>query len=152
VRRSAGLLLWRRGPDGPEVLLGHPGGPLFAKKDEGVWSIPKGEHEPDEQPLAAAYREFAEEIGSAPPDGDPTPLGETRLRSGKLVTAWALEGDLDPSRVVSNLFRMEWPPRSGRVQEFPELDRAAWFDVETARRKLGPGQVPLLERFAALHA
>lgn len=150
MRRSAGILLWRRGPGGPEVLLGHPGGPLFARKDDGVWSIPKGEHGPDEEPLAAAYREYTEEIGVAPPDGDPLPLGETRLRSGKLVTAWALEGDLDPSTVVSNLFTMTWPPGSGRPQEFPELDRAAWFDLATARRRIGPGQVPLLDRFAEL--
>ncbi|HEU0103962.1 MAG TPA: NUDIX domain-containing protein [Mycobacteriales bacterium] len=149
-RRSAGILLWRRAPAGPEVLLGHPGGPLFARKDDGVWSIPKGEYGDDEQPLAAAYREFAEEVGVAPPDGDPLPLGETRLRSGKLVTAWALEGDLDVGALVSNLFSMQWPPGSGRFQEFPELDRAAWFDVVTARQKIGPGQVPLLDRFAEL--
>ena len=150
MRRSAGILLWRRGADGPEVLLGHPGGPLFARKDDGVWSIPKGEHDAGEEPLAAAYREYAEEIGVAPPDGEPVPLGETRLRSGKVVTAWALEGDLDPDTVVSNLFTMSWPPGSGRAQQFPELDRAAWFDLPTARRKIGPGQVPLLDRFADL--
>ena len=150
MKRSAGLLLWRRGPDGPLVLLGHPGGPLFARKDEGVWSIPKGEYGPDEEPLAAAHREFTEETGAAPPDGEPLPLGEVRLRSGKLVVAWALEGDLDVTALRSNPFEMEWPPRSGRVGSWPELDRAEWFDVTTARRKLGPGQVPLLDRFAEL--
>lgn len=132
MKRSAGLLLWRRRPDGPEVLLGHPGGPLFASRDEGVWSIPKGEYGPDEEPLAAAYREFTEELGVAPPDGAPVPLGEARLRSGKVVTAWAQEGDLDLAGMQSNLFTMQWPPRSGRSQEFPELDRAAWLDLPTA--------------------
>ena len=150
MKRSAGILLWRRATDGPQVLLGHPGGPLFARKDDGVWGIPKGEYGDDEQPLAAAYREFAEEVGVAPPAGEPLPLGEARLRSGKLVTAWALEGDLDPEAMVSNLFTMQWPPRSGRVQEFPELDRAQWFDLPAARRKIAPGQVPLLDAFADL--
>lgn len=150
MKRSAGLLLWRRRADAPEVLLGHPGGPLFARKDDGVWSIPKGEYLPDEEPLAAAYREFAEEIGVAPPDGEPVPLGEVRLRSGKLVVAWAQEGDLDERQLVSNLFEMEWPPRSGRVQSFPELDRAGWFVLSAARRKLSAGQVPLLDSFATL--
>ena len=146
MRRSAGLLLWRRRPAGVEVLLGHPGGPLFARRDDAVWSIPKGEYLEDEQPLAAAYREFTEETGLAPPAGDPVPLGEVRLRSGKLVVAWALEGDLDVTAVVSNLFTMHWPPRSGRFQRFPELDRAQWFDLPTARRKISPGQLPLLDR------
>ena len=150
MRRSAGLLLWRRGPGGVELLLGHPGGPLFAGRDDGVWSIPKGEYTEDEEPLAAAYREFAEEIGTAPPDGEPVPLGEARLRSGKLVVVWAQEGDLDVSTIRSNLFEMVWPPRSGRVQAFPELDRAAWLDVATARRKLGPGQLPFVDRLLAV--
>lgn len=149
-RRSAGLLLWRRGAGGLEVLLGHPGGPLFAHKDDGSWSIPKGEHLLDEAPLTAAYREFAEEIGLAPPDGTPVPLGETRLRSGKVVTAWAVEGDLDLTGWQSNLFSMMWPPRSGRVQRYPELDRAEWKDVAAARRALSPGQRPLLERLVEL--
>ena len=150
MKRSAGILLWRRAAAGPEVLLGHPGGPLFTRKDAGVWGIPKGEYGDDEQPLAAAYREFAEEVGVAPPAGDPLPLGETRLRSGKLVTAWALEGDLDPASLVSNSFEMVWPPGSGRRRHFPELDRAQWFDLPTARRTIAPGQVPLLDAFAAL--
>ncbi len=150
MRRSAGLLLWRRGPVGVEVLLGHPGGPLFARRDDGVWSMPKGEYLGDEEPLWAAYREFAEEIGAAPPAGEPVPLGEVRLRSGKLVTGWALEGDLDVTALMSNLFTVQWPPRSGRFQQFPELDRAQWFDLATARRKISPGQLPLLDRLAAL--
>jgi len=150
VRRSAGLLLWRRVDGARQVLLGHPGGPLFARRDEGVWSIPKGEHGPGEVPLDAAYREFTEETGLAPPAGEPVALGEVRLRSGKVVTAWAVEGDLDVTQVRSGPFEMTWPPRSGRVQSFPELDRAAWFDLDTARSKLTPGQVPLLDRFAAL--
>lgn len=150
MKRSAGILLWRQRPAGPEVLLGHPGGPLFARRDDGVWSIPKGEYGEDEEPFAAACREFAEEVGVAPPDGEPVPLGQARLRSGKVVTAWALEGDLDVAAVVSNLFTMGWPPGSGRQQQFPELDRADWFDLTAARRKVSPGQLPLLEAFAAL--
>ena len=150
VKRSAGLLLWRRSPEGElEVLLGHPGGPLFARRDEGVWSVPKGEYLPDEEPLVAAYREFTEELGVAPPDGDPVHLGEVVQRSGKVVTVWAQVGDLDVTQIESNLFAMVWPPRSGRVQEFPELDRAAWLDLPTARRKLAPAQVAFLDRLEA---
>lgn len=148
MRRSAGLLLWRRAPD-LQVLLGHPGGPLFAAKDDGVWSIPKGEYSGDEEPLAAAHREFAEETGMAPPDGEAVPLGEVRLRSGKLVTVWAVEGDVDAAAVRSNLFTMQWPPRSGRLQQFPELDRAAWLTPAAARCKLAPGQLPFLDRLVA---
>ncbi len=137
MKRSAGLLLWRRdGGDRLEVLLGHPGGPLFARKDEGVWSIPKGEHPPDEDAFAAAHREFVEEVGVAPPDVEPLPLGEVRLRSGKLVTAWALEGEIDLAAFRSDPFTMEWPPRSGRLQWYPELDRVQWFDLDEARRRL----------------
>ncbi len=147
MKRSAGLLLWRRdGGDRLEVLLGHPGGPLFARKDEGVWSIPKGEHPPDEDAFAAAHREFVEEVGVAPPDVEPLPLGEVRLRSGKLVTAWALEGEIDLAAFRSDPFTMEWPPRSGRLQSYPELDRVQWFDLDEARRRLAPGQRPLLDR------
>lgn len=150
-RRSAGLLLWRRSTGGRlEVLLGHPGGPLFAGKDEGVWSIPKGEYLPDEEPFAAAYREFVEEIGVAPPDAEAVHLGEVVQRSGKVVTVWAQPGDLDVHSIVSNPFTMVWPPRSGRLQAFPELDRAAWLDVPTARRKLAPAQVAFLDRLEAL--
>jgi predicted NUDIX family NTP pyrophosphohydrolase len=144
--RSAGLLVHRAGADGGvEVLLAHMGGPFWARKDEGAWTIPKGEHADDEEGLAAARREFAEELGAPPPDGPAVELGEVRQSGGKRVTAWAVAGDFDPSEVVSNTFEMEWPPRSGRMQAFPEVDRAAWFDVDTARRKLVKGQVPLLD-------
>jgi predicted NUDIX family NTP pyrophosphohydrolase len=146
VKRSAGLLLYRHRGDALEVLLGHPGGPFFARKDDGVWTIPKGEYEPDEEPLAAAYREFTEEIGTAPPDGEPVPLGETRQSNGKLAVVWALEGDLDVTGIACNLFDLEWPPRSGRIQQFPELDRASWFDLPTARRKAFASQGPFFDR------
>jgi predicted NUDIX family NTP pyrophosphohydrolase len=146
VKRSAGLLLHRTRGGVLEVLLGHPGGPFFARKDDGVWTIPKGEVDPGEDELAAAHREFAEEIGTAPPDGDPLPLGETRQSNGKVAVVWALQGDLDVTEIRCNLFEMEWPPRSGRVQSFPELDRAGWFDVETARRKAFVSQGPFFDR------
>lgn len=149
MRRSAGLLLYRRRGDTLELLLGHPGGPWFARKDDGVWSVPKGEYDGDEDPLAAAFREFTEEIGTAPPDGQPVPLGETVQSNGKHVLVWALEGDMDVTEIVCNLFEMEWPPRSGRVQAFPELDRAAWFDPETACRKLFASQRPYVDRLLA---
>ncbi len=149
VKRSAGLLLWRQSPDGTlEVLLGHPGGPLFAARDEGVWSVPKGEYGPDEEPFAAAYREFAEELGVAPPDGEPVHLGDVRQRSGKIVTVWAQEGDLDLREFRSNPFTMVWPPGSGQLREFPELDRAAWFDLDEARRRIAPAQGAFLDRLA----
>jgi len=148
-KRSAGLLLWRRRADGqPEVLLAHPGGPVFARRDEGVWTIPKGEYGPEEAPELAARREFAEEIGQPPPDGELVPLGEARQRSGKVNTMWAVEGDLDVRDVRSNLFTMVWPPRSGTLGEFPEVDAAAWFDLPSARRKIAPGQLPFLDRLA----
>ncbi len=148
--RSAGLLLYRRSDDGVELLVVHPGGPFWAKKDEGAWSIPKGEYADDEQPLRAARREFAEELGTEPPDGPVLELGEVRLRSGKVVVAWALEGDLDTSSIRSNTFEVEWPPRSGRRQEFPEVDRAAWFDPAEARRRLNPAQAALVDRLEQL--
>jgi predicted NUDIX family NTP pyrophosphohydrolase len=129
-----------------EVLLVHPGGPVWAGRDQGAWSIPKGEFEPGEEPLNAARREFAEELGTEPPAGEPLALGEVRQKSGKLVQAWALAGDLDVERVVSNSFTMPWPPRSGRAQEFPEVDRAEWFDLVTAREKINAAQVALLDR------
>ena len=149
VKRSAGLLLHRRRDGALEVLLGHPGGPLFARKDDGVWTIPKGEYTAEEDPLAAAYREFTEEIGVAPPDGEPVHLGETRQSNGKIATVWALEGDLDVTEIVCNLFEMEWPPRSGHLQSFPELDRAAWFDLPTARTKAFASQGPFFDRLLA---
>jgi predicted NUDIX family NTP pyrophosphohydrolase len=148
--RSAGLLLYRDRAGAPEVLLGHMGGPFWARKDERAWSIPKGEYGDDEDPLAAARREFEEETGSSPPDGDALALGEVRQSGGKRVVAWAIRGDLDPATVRSNTFVMEWPPRSGRRQEFPEIDRAAWFDLANARRKVVKGQVPLLDELERL--
>ncbi|MEE4021670.1 NUDIX domain-containing protein [Gordonia sp. PKS22-38] len=153
-RRSAGLLLYRRvdgGPDhgadgGVEVLIAHPGGPLWARKDAGAWSIPKGLYEPDETPLATARREFAEEMGSPPPDGPVIELGEVTLKSGKVVTGFAIEGDFDVETLVSNTFEMQWPPRSGRFQEFPEIDRAEWVDPATARAALNPAQAAFVDR------
>jgi predicted NUDIX family NTP pyrophosphohydrolase len=148
--RSAGLLLYRRSAVGVEVLLGHMGGPYFSKRDDGAWSIPKGEYGDDEAPLAAAQREFAEELGLAPPPGTEQELGTVRQRNGKLVTAWALEADLDVTEISSNTFEIEWPPQSGRRQAFPEIDRAGWFDLATARRKMIVGQDVLLDRLTAL--
>ena len=148
MKRSAGLLMFRVREGVVEVLLGHPGGPIFGHKDDGVWSVPKGEYEADEEPLAAAFREFTEEIGTAPPDGEPIALGETVQSNGKRVLVWALEGDLDVTEIDCNLFEMEWPPRSGRTQWFPELDRADWFDLDTARRKVFASQRPWFDRLA----
>jgi predicted NUDIX family NTP pyrophosphohydrolase len=144
--RSAGILLYRRRDDDLQVLLVHPGGPVWARRDGGAWSIPKGELDDGEVPLDAARREFAEELGTALPEGEALDLGEVRQRSGKIVAAWAVAGDLDPAGVVSNTFEMQWPPRSGRMQAFPEVDRAGWFELDAAREKLNPGQVPLLDR------
>ena len=132
-----------------EVLLVHPGGPFWAKRNEGAWSIPKGEIEPGETVLEVARREFEEELGTPPPDGEPTSLGTIRQAGGKVVHAWTTRGDLDVARVRSVTFSMEWPPRSGRMQEFPEVDRAAWFDLDEARRMILPSQLPLLDRLAA---
>jgi predicted NUDIX family NTP pyrophosphohydrolase len=146
--RSAGILLYRHGGDGLEVLLVHPGGPFFARKDDGAWSIPKGVYSDDETPLAAARREFAEELGSPPPDGDALELGEVRQKSGKRVLAWAIAGDLDADSITSNTFELEWPPRSGRRQEFPEIDRAAWFPLLAARAKILAAQADFLDRLA----
>jgi len=145
--RSAGLLVHRAGPDGLEVLIVHPGGPFWAKRDDGAWSIPKGEIDDEtETALAVARREFREELGSDPPEGDPIALGEVRLKSGKRVEAWALPGDLDVTTIVSNEFETEWPPRSGRTATFPEVDRAEWCSVAVARVKLNPAQVAFLDR------
>ncbi len=146
-RTSAGLLLYRRHPErGVEVLVGHMGGPFWARKDDGAWSIPKGEHGPDEDPFGVARREFEEELGSPVPSTDFVPLGQLRQSSAKLLTVWAAEGDLDAAASQSNTFTLEWPPRSGRMQEFPEIDRSAWFPVAEARAKLVKGQVPFLDR------
>jgi predicted NUDIX family NTP pyrophosphohydrolase len=147
--QSAGLLLYRRIDGGLEVLLGHMGGPYFARRDDGAWSIPKGEFDPDEEPFAAAVREFSEEFGVPPPRVDAAvELGEVRQRNGKRVTAWAIEADFDAAAIVSNTFELEWPPRSGQRQAFPEIDRAAWFDVSAARTKMIAGQDALLDRLA----
>ncbi len=148
-RRSAGLILWRRSVRSFEVLLAHMGGPLWAKRDERAWSIPKGEYDEAEDPLDAARREFAEELGHPAPPGDLLALGDVRQSGGKTVTAWALEGDLDASSIVSNTVTMPWPPRSGRVAEFPEVDRAAWFPPEVARTKLVTAQAAFVDRLEA---
>ncbi len=143
---SAGLLMCRMGEGGPEVLLVHPGGPFFAKRDDGAWTIPKGLVDTDEDLLAAARREFEEETGFRVEATRFVPLGEVRQRSGKVVHAWAFAGDADPAAVESNTFEHEWPPRSGRFRTFPEIDRAAFFDGETAGRKILAAQRPFVER------
>src|SRR4051812_3633172 len=149
ARTSAGVLLYRRAGDGVEVLIGHMGGPFWAKKDAHGWSIPKGEVEDGEEAFAVALREFAEELGSACPASDFTPLGEVKA-SGKTLTVWAAEGDLDATACVSNTLEIGWPPRSGRGQEFPEIDRAEWVALEGAGEKRGRAQLPSLDRLAEL--
>jgi predicted NUDIX family NTP pyrophosphohydrolase len=138
-------MLFRERAAGVEVLLVHPGGPFWAKKDDGSWSIPKGEFADDEEPLGAAKREFEEEMG-IPPSGDLIPLEPLKQPSGKLVFAWALRSDFDPSRLRSNMFSMEWPPKSGKQEEFPEVDRAEWFELEAARLKILKGQAPFIDQ------
>jgi predicted NUDIX family NTP pyrophosphohydrolase len=145
---SAGLLMHRVREGKLEFLLAHPGGPFWKDRDAGAWTIPKGEIQPGEEPLAAAQREFEEEVGFKP-HGRFIELTPIRQRSGKLVHAWGFEGDCDPSRVHSNVFKMEWPPHSGRFEECPEVDRAGFFDLEEARKKINPAQMPLLEEMAA---
>ncbi len=147
-RRSAGILLFRRGAASVEVLLGHSGGPYWAGRDTGAWSVPKGEYGEDEEALAAARREFTEELGLPVPAGPLVALGEVVQKNSKRVTVWALEADLDPSTVTPGTFRLEWPPRSGRMQQFPEIDRVAWFGLEDAGHRLIAGQQPLLDRLA----
>ena len=145
--RSAGILLYRLGAAEPEVLLVHPGGPLWARRDRGAWSIPKGVLEDGEDALACALREFEEELGSPPRAGAPLlELGAVRQKGGKVVEAWGVEGDLDPDTVRSTTFTLEWPPRSGATREFPEVDRAAWFGPDEARAKLIPAQAELVDR------
>jgi predicted NUDIX family NTP pyrophosphohydrolase len=146
--RSAGVLLYRLLAPGAEVLLVHPGGPFWARKDSGSWSIPKGLVDDGEDVLAAARREFAEETGGAA-DGEAIPLGDFPQKGGKIVTAFAVPGDFDPAALMSNRFTMEWPPRSGRTAEFPEVDRAGWFGLAEAMVKILPGQLPILTAFAA---
>ncbi|MEU6096857.1 NUDIX domain-containing protein [Streptomyces sp. NPDC047079] len=148
TRRSAGLLLFRHTDHGLEVLLGHMGGPFFVRREAGAWTVPKGEHEPDEPSWEAARREFREELGLPPPDGEAVPLGEVRQSGGKVVTAWAVEADLDPAAVVPGTFTMEWPPRSGRLEEFPELDRVQWFGLDRAREVIVKAQAAFLDRLA----
>lgn len=148
AKLSAGIVLYRRCIGGLELLLVHPGGPFWKNKDDGAWSIPKGEYEPGEDPLSAARREFEEETGMPPPGGQFIPLGEVIQKSGKVVTAWALEGDCDAEAIRSNGFSLEWPPKSGKMQEFPEVDRAAWFSLDEARKKLNPSQCAFLDRLA----
>jgi predicted NUDIX family NTP pyrophosphohydrolase len=146
--RSAGILLYRRRGDALEVLLVHPGGPFWARRDAGAWSIPKGEYDPGEDPLAAARREFEEELGAPVPGGPALELGEVRQRGGKLVRVWAVSGDLDASVATSNTFELEWPPRSGKLIEVPEVDRAEWFTLEDAREKINPAQAEMLDRLS----
>lgn len=149
---SAGLMLWKRGAGGLRVLLVHPGGPFWAKRDLGAWTIPKGEFGADETPLAAARREFAEELGmplDAVSAGHILPLGSVRQAGGKTVTGFAAEGDLDAETIVSNTVEMEWPPRSGRRRTFPEVDRAAWFSLAEARERINPAQAAFLDTLEA---
>jgi len=148
-KQAAGILLYRRQPSGLRVLLAHPGGPLWARKDEGAWTLPKGQFTDGEAPLDAAKREFEEEMGSKP-RGDFRELGTVKQPSGKIIHAWAAESDFDVTTVKSNLFSLEWPPKSGRFGEFPEVDRAQWFSVDEARVKILKGQQPFLDRLLAL--
>jgi predicted NUDIX family NTP pyrophosphohydrolase len=153
AKRSAGILLFRRTGGELEVLLVHPGGPFWARRDAGAWSIPKGEVDPGEDERACALRELEEETGGAFHEALADALlalGEVRQKSGKVVSAWALEGDLDAGAIISNTFELEWPPRSGRTQSFPEVDRAGWFALDAAREKLIPAQAPFLDRLAEL--
>ena len=147
MKRSAGLLLYRPSPAGIEVLLVHPGGPFWAGKDDGAWTIPKGEIEDGEDPLAAARRELTEETGFEV-DGEAIPLDPVRQPSGKVIHAWVVRADVDPSRLESNTFSVEWPPKSGRYQDVPEVDRAAWFAIPDARRKILKGETPFLSQLA----
>ena len=144
-KKSAGLLVYRQAAGDIEVLLVHPGGPFWRNKDEGAWTIPKGEFDETEDPLAAAKREFQEETGSAPPDGSYISLKPIKQKNGKIVHAWAVEGDFDPGELNSNTFLCEWPSKSGRMQEFPEVDRAAWFTPEVAKEKMLSGQPALID-------
>lgn len=147
---SAGILLYRTAARGHELLLVHPGGPAWSGRERGAWSIPKGEYGAGEDPLLAARREFEEELGTRPPDGEALELGEVRQKSGKRVLAWALEGDLDADAITSNTCEIEWPPRSGQRIEIPEVDRGGWFSPERARELINPAQVELLDRLEEL--
>jgi len=149
AKKSAGLLMYRRRQGGLEVFLVHPGGPFWAGKDEGAWSIPKGEYSPGEDPFEVAKREFQEETGSQP-GKDFILLAPRKQPSGKVISAWAMEGDCDASSIKSNTFSMEWPPRSGKQQEFPEVDRAGWFTIQAAKEKILKGQVPFLDELSEI--
>jgi predicted NUDIX family NTP pyrophosphohydrolase len=150
MKSSAGILLYRKREGRLQVLLAHPGGPFWAKKDLGAWTIPKGEFEPNEDPMDAARREFHEETGASLEGHQLTDIGEIRQLGGKVVRAWAAEGDFDPATLESNLFTLEWPPRSGRSQQFPEVDRAAWFDLDEANERILAAQAPFLQRVQEL--
>ena len=147
-KQSAGIVLYMVTNNSPKVLLVHPGGPFFAKKDAGAWSIPKGEFNEPEEPLTAAKREFSEELGVPLPKGDLITLGSAKLSSGKVVYAWALQGEIDVANMKSNTFKLEWPIKSGTIQEFPEVDRAAWFSLDEAQVKINKGQIPLIQALA----
>jgi len=148
-KQSAGILLYRKTPSGPEFFLVHPGGPFFKNKDDGVWSIPKGEFTDDENAFTAAKREFEEETGSAI-DGDFIVLIPVKLKSGKTIHAWAVEGNIDHAQITSNIFTIEWPPKSGKMQTFPEIDRAGWFGFEDAKQKINAAQIALLGQILKL--
>lgn len=147
-KQSAGLLVYRLNNGQPEVLIVHIAGPWMAKKDKGAWSIPKGEYGEKEDPLKTACREFKEELSKEPPSGVPTPLGTIEQKNNKTVTAWAVKGDVDLTGAISNMVQIEWPPKSGQMQEFPEVDKPGYYSLEEAAKKLLPEQVPLLERLA----
>lgn len=147
-KQSAGIVLYVVSQNNPKVLLVHPGGPFFAKKDAGAWSIPKGEFNDPEEPIEAAKREFSEELGSPLPKGELIALGSVKLSSGKVVYAWGLEGELNVTQIKSNTFKLEWPVKSGDIQVFPEVDKAAWFSLDEAKLKINKGQVPLIEALA----
>jgi len=150
-KKSAGLLVYRFNKENKvEVMLVHPGGPFFTKKDLGVWSIPKGEYEEDEDPLLVAQREFAEETGNKIEQGRFTKLNPIKIKSGKQITAWAVEADFEKCFICSNEFEMEWPPKSGKKQKFPEVDNADWFTIEVAKEKINPGQIPLLDELVEM--
>jgi predicted NUDIX family NTP pyrophosphohydrolase len=149
-KRSAGILVYRYHQTQLQVLLVHPGGPLYTKKDAGVWSVPKGEYDESEDPLTVATREFHEETGNTLHGADYMELGEVKLKSGKIITAWAVEGDFERSFIHSNTFEMEWPPKSGKKQTFPEVDNACWFFTSEAEEKILPAQLPLIERLVNL--
>jgi predicted NUDIX family NTP pyrophosphohydrolase len=148
-KRSAGLLIFRRRASAIEVFLVHPGGPFWAKKDEGAWSIPKGEFDPTEEPIAAARREFGEETGFEIGDAELLDLGELKQPSGKIIHVWAAPGEYDPAALRSNEFSLEWPPGSGQERQFPEVDRAAWFSLAEAKRRIVPGQRAFIDFLAA---